>query len=693
MMSLFLFCCIIHLSSSLDFDLEQSWTHPTFPLKFSYAVGENHVKSHFPSASTVAVAVNHEWKRLKEDSVGHNFEVVGCMPYSHESVAKISLLRRDLRNAHITMVKSPTDDTCLVVHSNYVSIMQAAKYFAFLAPVPSVLKMDPSLQLILDHYNENLPQAHDIAIVKQISEGKRVELNVVFSPGTERASLEQSMLGWVDRLTSQKSTPWNDFFWTSTADSSMNFHAHSNRKVGKMSRGYGNEHKSHVGAMGVDGQRRHQSWVERKRTIERWHNDGILASRCGWESGLNATFRRGHVLVALPDQLMDNIRNKPSSPPRGTNTDKDDTVEQAACLALLAAVVATDPLVARFAVSQPLRTQNDFARRIVQTAQTAINEEPYSNAGLTGTGIIIGIADTGIDVNHCFFRDAVNGMVKTGSTDDHYFDLSIRKVVQYINFSASSGDFYSGHGTHVAGTLAGYCLPTDTNDNTQATSYHGMAPDAKLAFFDIGVTQPAGVLIVPTDLSTDMFPAADAAGARIHSNSWGGASWFDAYSVETDAYLYAHPEMTIFFAAGNEGGYGRFTILSPGLAKNVVTVAASESNHQGTQDITAIAYFSSSGPAPDGRIKPDITAPGYFTFSSLSGGEPSPETCATTTKSGTSMATPAAAGNAALVLEYFSKSQYWASWCNASYPYCAQGAFEPPGPLLKALVLHSGGRC
>lgn len=52
------------------------------------------------------------------------------------------------------------------------------------------------------------------------------------------------------------------------------------------------------------------------------------------------------------------------------------------------------------------------------------------------------------------------------------------------------------------------------------------------------------------------------------------------------------------------------------------------------------------------------------------------------------MASPAAAGAAAIIRQYFMDSKYWQRVCRKSYQSC--GAFTPSGVLMKALVLHSG---
>jgi hypothetical protein len=132
-------------------------------------------------------------------------------------------------------------------------------------------------------------------------------------------------------------------------------------------------------------------------------------------------------------------------------------------------------------------------------------------------------------------------------------------------------------------------------------------------------------------------------------------------------------------------------VLSPALSKNAVAVAASETTHQSNQDIDTVASFSAIGPAPDGRFKPDISTPGFTINSAMSSGEPSMhKTCNLAPKAGTSMATPTAAGNAALIQQYFRDKRFWASNCDSQYELCRRGAFAPKGTLVKALLLHSG---
>ena len=130
-------------------------------------------------------------------------------------------------------------------------------------------------------------------------------------------------------------------------------------------------------------------------------------------------------------------------------------------------------------------------------------------------------------------------------------------------------------------------------------------------------------------------------GARISSNSWGGSSSY--YTSDSQTYdrlvrdaqsgVSDNQEMTIVFAAGNDGSTSG-SVTEPATAKNVITVGASENvnpfggaDGSGITDSQAnsamdIVSFSSRGPTHDGRIKPDIMAPGTHVSGGCAPGEP-----------------------------------------------------------------------
>lgn len=157
--------------------------------------------------------------------------------------------------------------------------------------------------------------------------------------------------------------------------------------------------------------------------------------------------------------------------------------------------------------------------------------------------------------------------------------------------------------------------------------FDGAAYDAKLAFFDI---QIAGQnLNVPSNLDTDLFRPLYQFGARIMSNSWGETTKaaYDGKTTSTDKFMVNYPDSLILFAAGNSGdpeisgGASVSSVGSPATFKNGLTVGAGLNDKQTGNDFTfgecgplftpdAMAKFSSRGPTSDGRLKPEILAPG-----------------------------------------------------------------------------------
>eukprot|EP01041_Mallomonas_annulata_P006552 gene6552-13254_t len=308
------------------------------------------------------------------------------------------------------------------------------------------------------------------------------------------------------------------------------------------------------------------------------------------------------------------------------------------------------------------------------TTSKLLNE----NLCLNGQNVIIGVSDTGIDESHCFFRNYDNSFIKKSSSKNPLFDLSKRKIIQYINDS-DSVDVASGHGSHVCGTIAGFSVD---NNNMQ---YNGVATQAKIAFYDV-FTSGQSYLSVP-DIYSVLFPVAASAGAVLHSNSWGADD--DIYNsdcTDTDKYLYEHPNFLAIFAAGNNGLNGASTMVTPSVSKNCVAVGATGTSHGA--GLSTLAYFSSKGPTVDGRFGVDVLAPGAGTYSAKAAALSS--SCSIVSKSGTSMATPAVAGAAALVVQYFKNDSFWASSCHAKYPSCRIGAFQPSGSLVKTVLIHSG---
>ena len=314
---------------------------------------------------------------------------------------------------------------------------------------------------------------------------------------------------------------------------------------------------------------------------------------------------------------------------------------------------------------------------------------------LDGSGIIVTVSDTGLDngVNntnmHPDFRDHIVGI--------HSYGIPPASQ-SWANapYNDGASDLDSGHGTHVAGSVLG--------DGTQSSgSITGIAPEARLYMQatevwtdwtttveqNFGYTDDYTLMGIPDDLSV-MFNDAAANGTHIHTNSWGAsvAGQYNINSMQADYSARNHTGMLILFAAGNsgidsnsDGEIDLDSMGSPATSKNVLTVGASE-NDRGTQissqwgqwwssryptnpinsdkianNTEGMAAFSSRGPVDDGRLKPDVSAPGTFILSTKSRVTTDTGWMAHTTSDytymgGTSMATPLTAGASALLYQH-----------------------------------------
>jgi hypothetical protein len=280
--------------------------------------------------------------------------------------------------------------------------------------------------------------------------------------------------------------------------------------------------------------------------------------------------------------------------------------------------------------------RNNTVRWIVQT--NVSNSTPFYTAGLTGTGQIVGIIDGGLDPNHCSFAHP-----------DTPIGPSHRKIL------AHNGGFWAdSHGTHVSGTAVG---DNGVNDDTR-----GIAYGAKMVFNSI-----------PSMTETQMFNRFNlhrGQGAAVHTNSWGNDSTtaYDGACRSIDNFSWQYDDNLVLFAVTNGS-----LLKNPENAKNVLAVAASgDSGSQGSM------CSGGAGPTSDGRRKPEVTAPGCSTRSSQAS-----SACGVVSLTGTSMASPAVAGAAALVREYFTDGYY------PSGAAVAADAFVPSGALIKACLINS----
>ena len=197
-----------------------------------------------------------------------------------------------------------------------------------------------------------------------------------------------------------------------------------------------------------------------------------------------------------------------------------------------------------------------------------------------GAGIVTGVLDTGVWNAHPDLSPAV----VTGPQDQ------------------------DGHGTAVCGVISSRGeMPLGCQYNGKGVAYDG-------SLF---------VLHRPSDLTAflldSLFSDFSQADCRIVNNSWGFPSTgYDAFCEVVDTWV-DQEGLVLVFSAGNLGGTG--TITSPGDAKNCITVGAVTYIPDGNGNCY-LAPYSSQGPTEgDGRLKPDILAPGgAFTGSTMENG-------------------------------------------------------------------------
>jgi subtilisin-like proprotein convertase family protein len=338
----------------------------------------------------------------------------------------------------------------------------------------------------------------------------------------------------------------------------------------------------------------------------------------------------------------------------------------------------------------------------------------FTQAQFDASGFVVDISDSGID----------NGTNTPGHFGLYTLGdpLQASRVVynrlEGIPNSGSTVEGCDGHGTLNAHIVAGFCDLSGFPFTDSAGYAYGLGV---CPFVKLGSSVVFDPYYFTGPSYADLQSLAYQSEARVSANSW-GAEVSGVYDVDSQAYdalvrdaqpsgsaaeAPGNQEMVIVFAAGNAGPYSS-SIDSPGTAKNVITVGASENERSlapaeggvdgsgadgcavadsGADNFNDIAAFSSRGPCVDGRMKPDLVAPGTH----VTGGAPQtgpPGTNDTgsalacfdgtgvcglpgggtagspdnffplaqqyyTVSSGTSHSTPAVAGACALLRQYF----------------------------------------
>ncbi|MCA1569842.1 MAG: S8 family serine peptidase [Chloroflexi bacterium] len=325
-----------------------------------------------------------------------------------------------------------------------------------------------------------------------------------------------------------------------------------------------------------------------------------------------------------------------------------------------------DPLLVQLGQLPQVRTIDEYVRPTLtnDTARITIGVDSANGSQIvpwTGGGQIVGVADSGIDSAHP--------------------DFANRIVATFAHGRPGDTSDPNGHGTHVAGSIAG-----------AGETVRGVAPDSRLVVQSL--LRANGEVEFPVDLGTLLDESYDA-GARIQNLSWAAQarSAYRILSFELDEWAWEHQDMLIVVSAGNravatgtqqKGFVDLFSVDAPGTAKNALTVGASRTARSDPRQRTwrnydparfadapiadeaiagqsgSIAAFSGRGPCDEeNRFKPDIVAPGTYILSTRSA--TAPDTAYWDVDpgqpyaylGGTSMAAPLVAGAAAVAREYY----------------------------------------
>jgi serine protease AprX len=278
------------------------------------------------------------------------------------------------------------------------------------------------------------------------------------------------------------------------------------------------------------------------------------------------------------------------------------------------------------------RVLNVTLNRAVETSSAATNDIETSyleSAGVdklwggngnaaTGKGVTVAVIDTGIAGDHPDFR--------TSETD-----ATSRVIYTAVTNPAAANDGDSlGHGTHVAGLIAG-----DGNDRPAGDplkgQYVGAAPDANLVSVKIADEEGNASLIDVIYGLQFVVDNKDELGIRIVNLSLTSAT---AESYRTDpldaaaesAWLHG---IVVVAAAGNNGVATDAVNYAPGNDPYVISVGSSDTQGTKRSGDDVLATWSSRGTTQDGFAKPEVIAPGARIVAPLAAGSDFAELCPT----------------------------------------------------------------
>lgn len=309
----------------------------------------------------------------------------------------------------------------------------------------------------------------------------------------------------------------------------------------------------------------------------------------------------------------------------------------------------------------------------------------FTQAQFDDSGLVVDIADDGWDLGTAS-SPANREFRKFGAVGQASRMKYSRKGT---NLGASGSHGADGHGNINISIVGGFSTNSgspfvDTDGYHRGQGINPFVIMGNTKVFEDGGSWGPSATQERSFIATNYYD-----GVRISSDSWGmpgdgtynsDAQNYDTWTRDSRAGVAGNQQVLYVFAAGNDGP-GTKTIGEPGTGKNIFSIGAAENYNQfgtdgcavpnsGANNANDIIDFSSRGPCTDSRVKPDIMAPGTHiagaaSFYSGYTGEgvcdkyqPAGQTNYAAS-SGTSHSTPAVAGAASLVYQYFI-NQSWA---------------------------------
>jgi serine protease AprX len=338
--------------------------------------------------------------------------------------------------------------------------------------------------------------------------------------------------------------------------------------------------------------------------------------------------------------------------------------------------LAADPAVRFISLDAPLR-YNALDTTQLRTIYDQLIGAPqaWNTQGLTGKGVSVAVLDTGVNPHE---------------------DIKDHLTIIKSNSRALRFDDDNGHGTHVAGIIAG---------RAASGQYIGVAPEAQIIGIKIADDtgkSSEGDLLRGLQWIYDNRTKYNIRVVNVSVSGSVPISYVDS-AIDAGVEQLWRAGVVVVVAAGNRGPEPDAVQYPPANDPFAITVGALDDAGTLTKADDSLAFFSSVGVTQDGFAKPEIIAPGRKVVSLLSKPDATlalrfPDRV-TDTKyirlSGTSMAAPVVAGTAALLLQrYPNLTPDQVKWAliTSAQPYSSQPAGTAPAlDVNAALALLGAG--